>query len=534
MLGCHGRLQALLQGKENMGLFDQLDLSAFGITEEPKAKQTKKPEEKKNAQPAKKKIEVGMPLTDSAALVAGADLIAPPEILEVQEGDTVASMKKKLAEAGFLDTPYMAFYDCGEVYIAAVQYSPFKDAAGTVSVLRFGEDTVIEAEENEVSPDEDDAGASLMPPSLVTTRFKALQPEYDQPSTVLALLEEKPDNSAVLAPLPPVVTVEKAKKSAGAEKYLAGLDDAALKSNGVELRMGATAASLCFYSSKASAGKAKPPKKEEKKKDDPSKELELPLILHFSWGTPDRRLEPANFDGKSKVKISDIQKICEEQFPGLKGTKTQYIPVEGAGADGLTLLEVRTYIGSKGAGLAAFCASRDEALKEVSEGRLEAKWQGGYMTALPNGFFMRSGTDVTYCSARFKDGAVEELPKIPRQILDEVLGVFRAAMPYEEAVRVYRRRSGSFYVQRLEILSRSEVGITFESEDGHAADSDLWLDIHSHGSLPAFFSDTDMRDSIFPGLYAVVGRVDNDRPDILVAAIVDGYMRRLKVSDIFG
>jgi len=59
------------------------------------------------------------------------------------------------------------------------------------------------------------------------------------------------------------------------------------------------------------------------------------------------------------------------------------------------------------------------------------------------------------------------------------------------------------------------------------------LDIHSHGSMGAFFSYTDDRDEQGLGLYMVVGRVDTLFPEVELRVGVYGYFAPITFGEVF-
>lgn len=59
------------------------------------------------------------------------------------------------------------------------------------------------------------------------------------------------------------------------------------------------------------------------------------------------------------------------------------------------------------------------------------------------------------------------------------------------------------------------------------------LEIHSHGTLPAFWSATDNRDEGGFGFYGVVGRVERDLPEIRLRLGVYGYWWEMPLEVLF-
>ena len=60
------------------------------------------------------------------------------------------------------------------------------------------------------------------------------------------------------------------------------------------------------------------------------------------------------------------------------------------------------------------------------------------------------------------------------------------------------------------------------------------LDIHSHGTMRAFFSGTDDRDEQGFRIYMVMGRFDTLLPDVEIRVGVYGYFAPLVLHEVFG
>lgn len=80
-----------------------------------------------------------------------------------------------------------------------------------------------------------------------------------------------------------------------------------------------------------------------------------------------------------------------------------------------------------------------------------------------------------------------------------------------------------------------------ECSPGHCAPLDPYnpdsqdavIEIHSHGAGRAFFSETDDRDETGFKVYAVVGKLDQDFPEILVRVGVYGHMCLIPANLVF-
>jgi len=60
------------------------------------------------------------------------------------------------------------------------------------------------------------------------------------------------------------------------------------------------------------------------------------------------------------------------------------------------------------------------------------------------------------------------------------------------------------------------------------------LDIHSHGTMRAFFSGTDDRDELGLRLYMVIGRLDTLLPEVKLRVGVYGYFAPINIEEVFG
>jgi PRTRC genetic system protein A len=95
------------------------------------------------------------------------------------------------------------------------------------------------------------------------------------------------------------------------------------------------------------------------------------------------------------------------------------------------------------------------------------------------------------------------------------------------AVPTLRLRSGPTWRCWMPGQVADAVRLTFE-DDGQAV-----VDLHSHGSLPAFFSETDDADEQGLRFYAVIGRLDTERPEIRVRAGVYGQHWDVPAAAVF-
>jgi len=114
--------------------------------------------------------------------------------------------------------------------------------------------------------------------------------------------------------------------------------------------------------------------------------------------------------------------------------------------------------------------------------------------------------------------------RIPRHIYDLALSVLTADRYHEHYLAVTWEDG---YRLRVPWQSASSAGVEYEVLPNAV------LDIHSHGTMSAFFSGTDNRDEQGLRLYMVVGRLNTLFPDVELRVGVYGYFAPVDVEEIF-
>jgi len=124
-------------------------------------------------------------------------------------------------------------------------------------------------------------------------------------------------------------------------------------------------------------------------------------------------------------------------------------------------------------------------------------------------------------------------PKCPAGLFLELVALF-AFVPEIEVVAdiVYRPAVGDFalYPTRQEDNRRGSVGYWPVQESG---DLLPFLNAHSHNTMDAFFSGADDRAETRVGLYAVVGRVDRERPQASFRFSMGSFFGAVEPEEIF-
>lgn len=120
-----------------------------------------------------------------------------------------------------------------------------------------------------------------------------------------------------------------------------------------------------------------------------------------------------------------------------------------------------------------------------------------------------------------------ELPKgkIPRYFYDLAISTLAADHSHEHYLAV--TWDGQYHLN-FPSQDGSSGGVTYERLPSTV------LDIHSHGTMSAFFSSTDNGDEQGLGLYMVVGRLDMLWPEVELRVGVYGYFAPLQLDEVFG
>lgn len=152
----------------------------------------------------------------------------------------------------------------------------------------------------------------------------------------------------------------------------------------------------------------------------------------------------------------------------------------------------------------------------------ERRW---YLEKYPLGVFAGEMCGEKMANVKF----FPAIPKIPRSLLKEIIMYFQQDVEKEFVVQVVYR-DGKFFINYpdMQLGSKSMVSYAFQIPVGTL----LVITIHSHNTMPAFFSATDDADEKITGLYGVIGRLDR-KPQICCRASLNGSFGSINVKDLF-
>lgn len=155
-----------------------------------------------------------------------------------------------------------------------------------------------------------------------------------------------------------------------------------------------------------------------------------------------------------------------------------------------------------------------------------------------NGRFFSALIPVKRCTIRglapLKSQFHLHVPRLPSTLLQSVLtGAKRCCSPrnkriLHEALYHFHHLGHTVRVKKRP----QQATVTTVQTEGDGG-TDVICDLHSHGRMPPFWSDTDNRDELGARLYAVIGRVDSDQPEIKLRVGVYGHWLPLPVTAVF-
>ena len=123
--------------------------------------------------------------------------------------------------------------------------------------------------------------------------------------------------------------------------------------------------------------------------------------------------------------------------------------------------------------------------------------------------------------SEIRAGFTPALPKIPAQLMGEIIAFFRAFMTENEenealALIYWDKEEKRFfaYVPKQSVCKERVEANLHDCPYDDAERYICYADIHSHNSMDAFFSGTDDQDERSTGLYLVLGKLDHFYPEI--------------------
>jgi PRTRC genetic system protein A len=162
-----------------------------------------------------------------------------------------------------------------------------------------------------------------------------------------------------------------------------------------------------------------------------------------------------------------------------------------------------------------------------------------------NGLFIRTQTRFFTAVIPVKHAIVRGLPllkdrfrllvpKLPESLLTAVFKDARLARrPDGDLNEVLYQFHHDGQTVQLKKPPQQATAVSVTSSTSNSTDENILCDLHSHGNMAAFWSETDDMDERNGRLYAVIGKVDSDKPEMRLRVGIYGYWMSLPVTALF-
>lgn len=250
----------------------------------------------------------------------------------------------------------------------------------------------------------------------------------------------------------------------------------------------------------------------EFKRNVGNERISLPILVRGSGFT--MVVEKDDLKGAESATLEEIRAVIERVYPEFSKERTEMhydernfvIPVLKGSRKGVQIISERK-----------------------NQGFYVAQGRDGYnyrIEQMPYGCFdcREDGSDVDFRMTE---------RKIPYGILLDVIAFFKRNPRKEAAVQIfYDVNAGKYevYYPEQEVTSASVV---FTRSHDMESDKVLVMDIHSHGSMKAFFSSIDDHDEKGTRLFMVFGNLDKEEITHKLRAGIAGNYKMLKLSEVF-
>lgn len=224
-----------------------------------------------------------------------------------------------------------------------------------------------------------------------------------------------------------------------------------------------------------------------------------------------------------EMKLEGVRQMLEEQFPELSKERTEMLYDDEKG------LVIPVLKGHR-KGTQPYAVHRD--IPENPEKRPVFLLLGA------DGIYEVRSTQAGMFVAKIesarpvREGMSLSVPKIPVELLKIAVDRFKEFPCHEQLANFIYDAGTGFYEVGIPEQEGSRTSVdargTMETEDRF-----IVLQVHSHGTMRAFFSATDDQDEVRTGLYGVIGRCHDDVPEMKLRYSCGGKYRRILPGAVF-
>lgn len=141
--------------------------------------------------------------------------------------------------------------------------------------------------------------------------------------------------------------------------------------------------------------------------------------------------------------------------------------------------------------------------------------------------------------SRLMNFQLKEGLKIPADILEQVISLFREDLSLEAMVQIWHHEIDGFVIvsPEIEVVKKAYICCSMNTKTVRDMVMDdravLVATVHSHNNFAARFSYIDDLDEQGPGIFAVIGDLSRENPSISVRAAYNGSFSYMSYHDIF-
>ena len=183
-----------------------------------------------------------------------------------------------------------------------------------------------------------------------------------------------------------------------------------------------------------------------------------------------------------------------------------------------------------------------EAVPENMNKKVIYSWQGNGIWEIRK---LKLGTFITHTKkfntpgleSTLTEGWTLNVPKMPASLLDMALSFFRkiyAEHSSEVFLQIFYDTEKKEYLMHCPRQSVGGASVSYIRDASlETPEKILVFEVHSHGSMPAFFSGTDDNDEKDDRFFGVIGKVKQFYPEMKLRLSMGGHRSEIEIEDIF-
>lgn len=275
-------------------------------------------------------------------------------------------------------------------------------------------------------------------------------------------------------------------------------------------------------------------------------------VVYLSFNDYREQLSPEKFDGKEKVTLAQIIDYLKPRFAILGNEEKRKSIKVFSYDEEINQINLVVSEGTRGAASASFNLSAEDDYVE-SGAEMDSILHRSPVTAFNKligcrGKYAPYYMDYVYATrtkafiyqkAPFGSNNLKafflKTPRIPASIREEMYQFFRSEMPNEAICKIaYNYKTGLFYLLKPERMTADAVSVKSTFIMPASSNVEIVATFHSHNRMPAYFSSVDDAAELDQiGVFGVVGRLDTDKPQVVIRAVYEGGIKNVPPYTFF-